>query len=409
MEHFFTPVRHLPIDLLGYTEVQLAVSIEAFMNHRWDWSAFYAFATDVEGEMRKILWITNDTFIWVGDGNNGVDFDLLKDYAILRVTFTAPSGETHELVLAEDWESCSLSTEGSSVFWHAVTTSHCVKLRLQHLFWEPCSGPALSQFLEASPSLERLEFASVTFEEAHCRALTTLKRTDLKVTFEDCSFDAQGAEDTLIEWLLHSKVVTKLDYCTMGDNIFSTLSGNSSVKSLSMCLSKDTTTYECSDYHIMSLARALPGNQGIENLRVSLLSDETWSLLSRSLWAHPRIQSVGLSFIPEVSAASKASIMIAVLRLVQCNTLVNTIDLPDHAKDEEFFQSSIVPRLEMNRSCFEDQRQALKRADLSIRGQLLGRALHVVRSNPDLLFRFLLENVPVFVRSDEDDHILRSG
>jgi hypothetical protein len=54
----------------------------------------------------------------------------------------------------------------------------------------------------------------------------------------------------------------------------------------------------------------------------------------------------------------------------------------------------------MNRACFEDQRQAHKRADPSIRGQLLGRTLHVVRYNPDLLFRFLSENVPAFVRSD---------
>jgi hypothetical protein len=63
----------------------------------------------------------------------------------------------------------------------------------------------------------------------------------------------------------------------------------------------------------------------------------------------------------------------------------------------------------MNRNLFEDQRQALTRADLSIRGRLLGRALHVVRNNPDLLFRFLSENVPAFVRSDEDGPIIPSG
>jgi hypothetical protein len=118
---------------------------------------------------------------------------------------------------------------------------------------------------------------------------------------------------------------------------------------------------------------------------------------------------VSLSFIAEVSATSKTSIMSAALRLAQCNTLVHTIELPDDAKDEEFFQTSILPRLEMNRNCFEDQRQALTRADLSIRGQLLGRALHVVRSNPALLFRFISENVPAFVRPDEDDSIIRSG
>jgi hypothetical protein len=91
----------------------------------------------------------------------------------------------------------------------------------------------------------------------------------------------------------------------------------------------------------------------------------------------------------------------AVLRLAQRNTVVHTIDLSGNAKDEELFQNFILPRLEMNRNCFEDQRQALTRADPTIRGQLLGRALHVVRSNPNLLFRFLSENVPTFVRSDD--------
>jgi hypothetical protein len=80
-----------------------------------------------------------------------------------------------------------------------------------------------------------------------------------------------------------------------------------------------------------------------------------------------------------VSAASKTDMMNAVLRLVQCNTLVHTINMPDHAKDEEFFQNFIIPRLEMNRNCFEDQRQALKRAYPSIRGQLLGRAFFARR------------------------------
>jgi hypothetical protein len=287
-----------------------------------------------------------------------------------------------------------------------------VKLKLDQWFrwFGRCSGPALLQFLEASPSLELLELYNFAFEEAHCRALVKLERTDLEVTFERCSFDAQGAKDAFIEWLRHSQVVTKLEGCEMEDSIISALSGNSSIKSLSMNLSFDTTTYEYSDFHIQPLARALPENYGIENLHVSLSgeSDEAWSLLLNSLWAHPRIQSVSLLFLYTLSAASKICLNNAILRLVQCNTVVHTIDLPSNAKCEEFFQNFILPRLEMNRSCFEDQRQALKRADPSIRGQLLGRALHVVSSNPDLLFRFLSENVPAFVRSDEDGPIIQS-
>jgi hypothetical protein len=56
----------------------------------------------------------------------------------------------------------------------------------------------------------------------------------------------------------------------------------------------------------------------------------------------------------------------------------------------------------MNRSCFEVQRQAVKRADPSIRPQLLGRALYVVQFNSDLVFRFLSENVPAFVQTEEE-------
>jgi hypothetical protein len=72
-------------------------------------------------------------------------------------------------------------------------------------------------------------------------------------------------------------------------------------------------------------------------------------------------------------------------------------------KNEEVYQNFILPRLEMNRTCFEVQRQAMKRADLSIRPQLLGRALHVVRYNPNLVFQFLSENIPAFVRTEEEE------
>jgi hypothetical protein len=41
----------------------------------------------------------------------------------------------------------------------------------------------------------------------------------------------------------------------------------------------------------------------------------------------------------------------------------------------------------------------LTRADLPF--VVSRRALHVVRNNPDLLFRFLSENVPAFVRSED--------
>jgi hypothetical protein len=289
MEHFFKPTPRLPIEPYhDYAEVQLAVSMETFLNHSWDWSDLKAFFTGNVGEMWKVLWITEGTFIWFEDENTAVDFNLLEDYAIQRATITASNDERYDLVLAKNMDSASLSAGVSSIFWHAVTTSNCVKLRLRHWFscFELCPGPALLQFLGASLFLELLEFKDFEFKEAHCRALASLERKDLEVTFKACSFDAQGAEDTFVEWLRHSQVVTKLKFCKMESSIISALSGNSSVKSFAMSYSENRYT---TDSDILHLARALPGNQGIESLSVMLWDADTWSVLLRSLWAHPRI------------------------------------------------------------------------------------------------------------------------
>jgi hypothetical protein len=417
MEQYFTPARRLQETLKphGYTEVELAAStsIEAFMNHRWDWSDFWAFLTtgdDEGGEdgMWKVLWIAEDTLMWAEKENSRMTMDLTYKYATQRVKFTVPSGETHVLVLAKR-SSQAEPVGGSSIFWRAVTTSNCSKLSLSHRcsHYKLLPGPDLLQ-LWASPSLELLKFDGVTFQDTHCLALATLQRTGLQVAFRRCSFKpSSNAKDAFIEWLRYSQVVTKLEFCSMEDSI-SALSGNSSVKSLSINTSRNRS---CNgNDNIRALAGVLAGNQGIEDLHVvtqgvSRSAVEALSLLSRSLCAHPRIQSLRLSFNAgaAVSVRSETSMMDAVLHLAQCNTVVQTIDLPDHAKDEIFFQHFIVPRLEMNRNCFADQRQALTRTDPSIRGQLLGRALHVVRYNPDLLFRFLSENVTALVRSDAED------
>jgi hypothetical protein len=91
------------------------------------------------------------------------------------------------------------------------------------------------------------------------------------------------------------------------------------------------------------------------------------------------------------------------IRQMLRNTVMHTLRLPAAFVNEEVYQNSILPRLEMNRSCFEVQCQAVKRADHSVRSQLLGRVLHVVRYNPELVYLFLAENVPAFVRTGEEE------
>ncbi len=103
-----------------------------------------------------------------------------------------------------------------------------------------------------------------------------------------------------------------------------------------------------------------------------------------------------------LSAELKTARMNAIIQMLYLNTVMHTIKLPLDLRDEAVYQNSILPRLEMNRNCFEVQRQAVKRADPSIRPQLLGRALHVVQYNPNLVFLSLSENVPAFVRREEE-------
>jgi hypothetical protein len=209
-----------------------------------------------------------------------------------------------------------------------------------------------------------------------------------------------------------NRVVTELDCCEMGSGILGSLSGNNSVKKLTI----GANTIELGEKEMRSLAHALQGNMGIEHVAFRFeerMSDETWILLFRSLTTHPRIKLVSVHKIDfrrprPLSAESKTTSLNAVIQMLQHNTVVRTIEVPDAYNDEEVYQNSILPRLEMNCTYFEVQRQAVKRADPSIRPQLLGRALFVVRYNPELVFLFLSENVPAFVRTDKDPIILIS-
>jgi hypothetical protein len=268
------------------------------------------------------------------------------------------------------------------------------------------SGPILSQLLRETPSLQVLEFNEFLFKEEDCRALETLQRTDLKIKLRRCSLDPQGADDTFIEWFRHNEVVTELNRCYYrNSSIICALSGNKAIKKFSM---ERYPGGFADEEEISSLAQALPGNRGIEHLTLCDFHSriETWSLLVSSLATHPRIKLVSICFrFPSlISGQSKCTLMSAIIQMLQRNTVVETIKLlPGAFNDEEVYRNSILPRLEMNRTCFEVQRQAVKRADLSIRPQLLGRALHVVRYNPNLVFQFLFENVPAFVRIEEQE------
>jgi hypothetical protein len=128
-------------------------------------------------------------------------------------------------------------------------------------------------------------------------------------------------------------------------------------------------------------------------------------LLFRSLSTHPQIKflSIWRAYRATLTCSAKIILMRVILEMLRLNTVMDTLCLSCEFDDEAVYQNSILPRVEMNRSYFDVQRQAVKRADPSIRPQVLGRALHVVRFNPNLVFQFLSENVPAFVRTEEEE------
>ena len=99
MEQFFSPTRRrLPTDQpFEYKEVELGVPLEEFLNHRWDWKNLRVFLGD--GELPKIAWITEYSFIWVRDEHSQAFCPLETLENDLSAKFTAASGAEETLFL----------------------------------------------------------------------------------------------------------------------------------------------------------------------------------------------------------------------------------------------------------------------------------------------------------------------
>jgi hypothetical protein len=143
MEQFFTPIRRLELERqvvgendiadgrLEYAEVQLrsTITVVDFLVYRWDWEDLCAFVGDGDESLPKIIWITENAYLELGDV---CGYHVDDDYASrLHARFTATSGREQQLTLFLKCGEAPVSSEECSVFWRAITTSNCVKLNLQ--------------------------------------------------------------------------------------------------------------------------------------------------------------------------------------------------------------------------------------------------------------------------------------
>ena len=218
MEQFFTPTKRLQIGWesspwaddgpFNYTEVALTVPLEEFLNYDWDWEALLAFVT--RDALSKILWITDDIPLIVGDlpdyGQFFLDDDSPYD-CLLMARFTTSIGGQEQTLQCLQLIDEDVSTAACGVFWRAIMTSNCVTLWLlnnhQNLVALP-SGSVLSQLLLASPSLQTLTLVDYVLEEEHCRALAALQRTDLKIELLQCQIEPK-----------HKKALELSDFITI--------------------------------------------------------------------------------------------------------------------------------------------------------------------------------------------------
>jgi hypothetical protein len=89
--------------------------------------------------------------------------------------------------------------------------------------------------------------------------------------------------------------------------------------------------------------------------------------------------------------------------MMQENTSMHTVELSDKERDDQIYIAEISPYLETNR--YRPRVLAVnKTIERPFREKVLGRALFSVKSNPNLVWMFLSENVDAFVRSEEEDN-----
>jgi hypothetical protein len=277
----------------------------------------------------------------------------------------------------------------------------------------PVSAATLSRiFQENHRNLPRtFTLSCATLNEEQIRALETASSPDVEVMLASCSIpDNAGCREVFVACLQNDGCPIKLQECAIDCQVLATaLAGNSRVTSLVLPYGwrrDDTGT----GVNLRSLAE----NKSLVHLGLFgvSISDENWSVLCQSLQAHPTVTSVDLRDTLPWRAQNRAIIMFSreqkakrtsrVAEMMQTNTVLQTIHFSIYERDDEIYSQVILPRLETNR--FRPRVLAVKKTvDRPFREKVLGRALHCVRSNPNLVWMFLSQNVDAFVRSEEEE------
>jgi hypothetical protein len=275
----------------------------------------------------------------------------------------------------------------------------------------PICGPALSHFFEhGGENLRAVTLRDMIFNEEHIRVLASAPQHKLQLALRDCKFsDGDASKNALLQWLQSGRGPTELYRCAIDSAVVAgALKGNSRLDRLLLCQEKASTA---GPLELASIFRGLAEDRGLTEFDAFWYSigDANWTLLCQSLQMHPTLTSLGLACTgpkrptdkTELSEVQKTNRTRALADMMLTNTNLHTIRLFLGEYDERIYTESIEPRLEAN--LYRPRVLAVKKEadDRPFRKKVLGRALNCVKSNPNLLWMFLSENVDAFVRSDE--------
>jgi hypothetical protein len=206
----------------------------------------------------------------------------------------------------------------------------------------------------------------------------------------------------------------KLHNCKIDTQIIvSALIGNSRVTKLKLYYARSTNEAD-----MAVLVAAIANNRGLEELDFEdgSISDDNWSILCESLKAHPTLTILNLFDNRPIifddiddddgllsDEAQKAHRTRLLADMVQANTIMLTIELARYERDDHIYTDEILPYLETNR--YRPRVLAIKKTiERPFREKkVLGRALFCAKSNPNLVWMFLSQNVDAFVRSGAEE------
>jgi hypothetical protein len=235
-----------------------------------------------------------------------------------------------------------------------------------------------------------------------------MSRLDVELHICNCSL-ADDAAGAFVECLQSARGPVSLHYCIIDSQIIANaLTGDSRV-----------TRFRPSDFDgtdgsgMAIFIRALANNRGLVNLDLGgcSISDENWTILFQSLQAHPTLTSLNLCATRPWSPADGRIVLTddqktrrtrTIAEMVQENTILQTITLSEHERDQHIYTQEIHPYLVTNQ--YRPRVLAVKKTiERPFREKVLGRALDCVKSNPNLVWMLLSENVDAIVRSEEEE------